>query len=87
MRRRIVVAVLSMVLVGVTAGPAFATHPHYVDTPNEKCHQVGEGSTSKDVGHGAYHKFHFKVHKGAADADTGFFGHGNSPVHVGTACL
>lgn len=87
MRRRIVVAALSMVLVVVSAGPAFATHDHFVDTPNGKCHQVGSGSTSKGEGHGAYHKFHFNVHKGAADADTGYFGHGRSPVHIGTACL
>jgi hypothetical protein len=30
MRRRIVIAVLSVVSVVVTAGPAFATHDHFV---------------------------------------------------------
>jgi hypothetical protein len=89
MRRRIVVAVLSMVLVVATAGPAFANHPHFVDTPNGNCHQVAEGQTSKDKDDRGGHKFHDNVHKGAADiteGDTlGFLGHGNSRVHVGTA--
>ena len=91
MRRRIVVAVLSMVLVVVTAGPAFATHDHFVRTPNGNCHQVAQGQTAKDAGDGGYHKYHDNVHKGAADitpGDTlGFLGHGHSGVHVGlTAC-
>jgi hypothetical protein len=62
-----------------------------VDTPNEKCHQVAEGQTSIDENDRGGHKFHWNVHKGAADVtpgDTlGFLGHGNSRVHVGlTAC-
>jgi hypothetical protein len=80
MRRRIVVAVLSIVLVVMTAGPALATHDHFVETPNGNCHQVAQGQTSIDVGHGGYHRFHFNVHLGAADG--GVLGHGNSGVHV-----
>jgi hypothetical protein len=92
MRRRIVVAVLSMVLVVATAGPAFANHPHFVDTPNGNCHQVAEGQTSIDKDDRGGHKFHDNVHKGAADHEEGsltegYLGHGNSPVRVWGACL
>jgi hypothetical protein len=87
MRRRIVVAVLSMLLVVVTAGPAFAGHDHFVRTPNGNCHQVAEGQTSIDMDDRGGHKFHDNVHKGAAEVPSGFLGHGNSPVNVGTtAC-
>lgn len=87
MRRRIVVAVLSMVLGVVTAGPAFATHDHFVRTPNGNCHQVAQGQTAKGPGDGGYHKYHDNVHKGAAAVPSGFLGHGNSGVHVGlTPC-
>jgi hypothetical protein len=84
MRRRIVVAVLSMVLLVVTAGPALATHDHFVKTPNGNCHQVAQGQTALDAPHAGEHRFHFNVHTGAAEG--GVLGHGMSGVEVGTTC-
>jgi len=81
------VAVLAAALVVAMAGPAFAIHDHFVETPNGECHQVAQGQTSKGPGDGGYHRFHDNVHLGATD-DNGevdsplFLGKGHSPVKV-----
>jgi hypothetical protein len=65
----VVVPVVGLVLAG--AGPAAAAHPHYVMTPNGKCHAVAGGQTAiSDPAHGGEHRFHHNVHLGAGSDGT-----------------
>ena len=71
--------------VTLMAGPAEAGHPHYVVTPNGRCHQVARGQTAiSNPSHGGHHRYHHKVHVGATESterpDT--LGDGRSRVNV-----
>jgi len=82
-RRSFTVAVLVAALFVVMAGPAFAGHVHFIETPNGDCHQVAKGQTSiDDATHGGYHRFHSNVHLGATDDTNRDLGKGHSPVNV-----
>ena len=83
LRRSFTVAVSAAALVVAMAGPAFAGHDHFVETPNAQCHQVAKGQTSiDDASHGGYHRFHSNVHVGATDETNRDLGMGHSPVNV-----
>lgn len=83
LRRSIAVAVMAASLLIAMAGPAFAGHDHFVETPNGQCHQVASGQTSiDDEGHGGYHRFHSNVHLGATDETNRDLGKGHSTVNV-----
>jgi hypothetical protein len=83
LRRSFTVAVSAGALVVAMAGPAFAGHDHFVETPNGQCHQVAKGQTSiDDESHGGYHRFHGNVHLGATDETNRDLGKGHSPVNV-----
>ena len=65
----LLVPMAGMVL--ASAAPAAAEHPHYVVTPNGKCHALAAGQTSiDDPAHGGYHRFHHNVHLGAGAGGT-----------------
>ena len=83
LRRTYTVAISAAALVAAMAGPAFAGHDHFVETPNGQCHRVASGQTSiDDESHGGYHRFHSNVHLGATDETNRDLGNGHSAVDV-----
>ena len=56
-----------MVLLLVLAGPAFAGHKHYLQTPGTCVVDIASGQTSQTDG-GGFHRFHNNVHLGAGEA-------------------
>ncbi len=82
MRKR---SIQSLVAAGIiagatlTAGNAWAAHPHVIETPNGRCHQVAQGQTSiGDPDHGGFHRYHANVHQGGYQV----LGGGRSQVAV-----
>ncbi len=76
------------VMIGAMAlmtGTSGAAHPHFIVTPNGRCHQVARGQTAiSNQEHGGYHRFHENVHLGATEGtqNPDALGDGNSRVRV-----
>jgi hypothetical protein len=63
------------------AGPALASHPHYLVTPGTCVEDVASGQTSKAQGERGGHKFHENVHLGQPGSSA--FTNESNPVSVG----
>ena len=57
------VVALALLIVGMLAGPAFAGHDHWLQTPGTCVEDIGSGQTAQTTGGGA-HRFHDNVHLG-----------------------
>ncbi len=62
------------------AGPAFASHEHYLVTPGTCVEDIASGQTEKGPDEGGYHKFHENVHLGTPGMMA--FENENNPVAV-----
>ena len=62
---RLAAVVVAMLLVTALAGPAFAGHMHYLQTPGTCVVDIASGQTSQ-TGGGGFHRFHNNVHIGQA---------------------
>ncbi len=63
MVRRIVLLV-TVVMVAMTALPAFANHEHFLTTPGTTVQDIASGQTEKCSSAPGGHKFHENVHVG-----------------------
>ncbi len=82
--KRLAVLAISGAAVFGFEGTALAAHPHFLVTPNGRCHQVARGQTAiSNQEHGGYHRFHENVHLGATGGTQNpALGDGNSRVRV-----
>ena len=71
---------LLMALMMSLAGPAFASHDHYLVAPGTCVEDIAKGQTAKGEGEGGYHKFHENVHLGTPGMEA--FANENNPVAV-----
>lgn len=82
MRTRHIQALVAACIIGGTTlagGAAWAGHDHFIETPNDGCHQLAQGQTSiNDPDHGGYHRYHENVHKSGRNT----LGGGRSQVTV-----
>ena len=83
MRTKIAVAAVALAIVALPAGPAFASHDHHLDLPNDGCATI-------PVGHQAHgeedpgKKFHGGLHTGVPG--TFAFDQGGQVTVSGGAC-
>lgn len=87
MRVRRLLAVTGVVMgtMTVTTGTSGAAHPHFMVTPNGRCHQVARGQTAiSNPERGGFHRFHENVHLGATESASNpdALGDGQSKVRV-----
>ncbi len=81
MRRKILLfASAAVVATTAFAGPALASHDHYLVTPGTCVGDIAKGQTAKGEGEGGYHKYHENVHLGTPGAQA--FENANNPVAV-----
>ena len=75
---RVAAVAAGLLLVAVLAGPAFAGHDHWLQTPGTCVEDLASGQTAQTTGGGA-HRFHDNVHLGVPGT-TAF---AKTPVSVG----
>ena len=76
----LVVVALATATMMALAGPAFASHDHYLVTPGTCVGDIAKGQTAKGPGEGGYHKYHENVHLGTPGMQA--FENENNPVAV-----
>lgn len=82
MRRIILVVTVAAVVAAMMAlaGPALASHDHYLVTPGTCVGDIAKSQTVKGEGEGGYHKYHENVHLGTPGTQA--FANSNNPVDV-----
>ncbi len=81
-RRMVLLLTVAAAVVAMLAlaGPAFASHDHYLVTPGTCVQDIARGQTEKGPGEGGYHKFHENVHLGQPGMEA--FANEANPVAV-----
>lgn len=83
MRRVVLLLTVAAVMTAMMAlaGPALASHDHYLVTPGTCVEDVASGQTAKGPGEDGYHRFHENVHLGQPGDEA--FANPTNPVSVG----